>query len=257
MATVVVGDIHGNLAALSGLLDMVRPEVGTGDEVVFVGDYIDRGSESRGCVDAILALRATSAAGVVCLLGNHEEWLLETRADHSRHSWLLGMEGLATIQSYSDAAAAEIRSALAEAGLRLFIGRYELPYRRFFDAMPEPHHAFFSGLALSHENADCVCSHAGLNPAIPGVRGQVAKSLIWGHPAFPSEYAGEIPAVYGHWNNAVAGAEGWPVPVITGPTICVDTSRFGVVTAVRMPDWTLFQSDGERTRAIALRRPND
>ena len=46
------------------------------------------------------------------------------------------------------------------------------------------------------------------------------------------------------------------VPVIAGRTICVDTSKFGVVTAVRMPDWTLFQSDGTRTRTVAL-RPED
>jgi len=256
MATVVVGDIHGNLAALKSLLDVVRPEVGRGDEIVFVGDYIDRGSESRACIDAILTLQGESLAGVSCLLGNHEEWLLETRADHSRHSWLLGMDGLTTIRSYSEDAAAEIRSAMADAGLRLYVKRYQLPYRRFFEAMPETHHAFLSGLALAHENTDCLCSHAGLDPEVAGVRGQTARALIWGHPSFPSEYTGESPVVYGHWNNAVTGAEGWPIPVIAGRTICVDTSKFGIVTAVRMPDWTLFQCDGTRTRTVALRRPD-
>ena len=100
MATIAIGDIHGNLHALSDLLEQVRDEVGEGDTVVFLGDYIDRGADSRGCVDAILSFQRESPARITCLIGNHEEWLLKTQRDHSSHSWLLGMDGLRTGWSF-------------------------------------------------------------------------------------------------------------------------------------------------------------
>ena len=92
MATIVIGDIHGNLAALLDLLGQLRHEVGEKDVVVFLGDYIDRGHDSRGCIDAILAFRRESPAEVTCLRGNHEDWLLRTQKDYACHSWLLGMK---------------------------------------------------------------------------------------------------------------------------------------------------------------------
>ena len=100
MASIAIGDIHGNLAALLDLLGQLRHEVGEEDVVVFLGDYIDRGHDSRGCIDAILAFRRESPAGVTCLRGNHEDWLLRTQQDYACHSWLLGMEGLDTVRSY-------------------------------------------------------------------------------------------------------------------------------------------------------------
>jgi hypothetical protein len=50
IATIAIGDIHGNLPALNDLLGIVAPEVRAGDTVVFLGDYIDRGSSSRQCL---------------------------------------------------------------------------------------------------------------------------------------------------------------------------------------------------------------
>jgi serine/threonine protein phosphatase 1 len=87
MATVAVGDIHGNLAALRDLLGQLRGEVAEGDVLVFLGDYIDRGPDSAGCVDAIVTFRDESRAEVVCLMGNHEDWLLRTLRDYTYHSW--------------------------------------------------------------------------------------------------------------------------------------------------------------------------
>jgi hypothetical protein len=65
MATVAVGDIHGNLPALTDLLDRIRPEIGDGDTVVFLGDYIDRGPASKGCIDAILGFEREVRARVM------------------------------------------------------------------------------------------------------------------------------------------------------------------------------------------------
>ena len=242
MATVAVGDIHGNLAALIDLLGQLRDEVAERDVVVFLGDYIDRGSDSRDCVDAILRFRDESRAAVVCLRGNHEDWLLRTQMDYTRHSWLLGMEALSTIRSYSVQAERTLREALREAGLRLYLGRCALPYDAFFDVIPPSHRAFFAQLGLSFQNDDCICTHAGLDPRVTGLTDQTLESLVWGSAAFPGDYRGGPTVVYGHWNNAELDAEGWPAPRIAGNTIGIDTISHGVLTAIRMPDRYVFQS---------------
>lgn len=184
MATISIGDIHGNLAALQDLLSQLRSEATTADVVVLLGDYIDRGPDSRGCVDAILAFRSECPAEVVCLRGNHEDWLLRTQADYSRHSWLLGMEALDTIRSYSVEAEQALRHAIAEAGVQLFLGHCDLPYDVFFDAVPASHRRFFADLLLCFEGSDCICTHAGLNPRIPTLSRQSRESFIWDTPRF-------------------------------------------------------------------------
>jgi hypothetical protein len=152
------------------------------------------------------------------------------------------MEGLDTVRSYSPEAERALRDALGQAGLLVYLGRYALPYEVFFDAVPPSHRAFFARLGLSFQNGDCVCSHAGLDPHVTNLSHQTLKSLIWGHEAFPDEYAGERPVVYGHWNNAVLDASGWPSPRIVGNTIGIDTIAHGVLTAIRLPDRQVFQS---------------
>jgi len=81
MASFAIGDVHGNLQALDDLLQQLRREVAADDTVVFLGDYIDRGANSRRCIDRILEFRAASPAEVVTLMGNHEDWLLKTLRD--------------------------------------------------------------------------------------------------------------------------------------------------------------------------------
>jgi serine/threonine protein phosphatase 1 len=242
MATIAVGDIHGNLAALDDLLVQIRDECGRGDAIVFLGDSIDRGRDARGCIDAILEFQRTVAAEVVCLRGNHEDWLLRTRHDYRRHSWLLGMEGFDTIRSYSIAAENQLREAVAAAGLRLFVGRCDLPYDAFFDCLPQDHLHFLEDLLLYHQTADCVCTHGGLDPAIARIHDQSRDALIWGHRDFPLAYNADDVVVYGHWNNAAVNADGWPEPVIVGRTIGIDTISHGVLTAVRLPNRRVFQS---------------
>jgi hypothetical protein len=93
--------------ALEDVLEQLTAELSDDDTVIFLGDYIDRGPDSKACIDRILAFRAESRAKVVTLLGSHEDWLLRTIRDATRHSWLLGMEAFETIASYSPAAAGD------------------------------------------------------------------------------------------------------------------------------------------------------
>ena len=81
MATFAIGDIHGWRPPLDELLATLRPRLTPDDTVVFLGDYIDRGDDVKGCIDAVLAFKREAAARVVCLVGNHEEWLLRAMVD--------------------------------------------------------------------------------------------------------------------------------------------------------------------------------
>lgn len=248
MATFAIGDIHGNVDALRDLLARLEPQLAPADDVVFLGDYIDRGPDSKPCIDEVLAFRHRVTAAVTCLLGNHEEWLLTTMNDHARHSWLIGMDALTTVRSYSEEAERTIVSAMTSMGPAFFMEHVPLPYHAFFDAMPGAHRMFFRSLQRVHVTAEAICAHAGIDPGVTTLEEQAARTFTWGVPAFPDAYEGELPVVYGHFNNAVLDVSGWPHPRIVANTIGVDTIAHGVLTAVRLPDRQVFQSTGSGTR---------
>ena len=66
--------------------------------------------------------------------------------------------------------------------------------------------------------------------------------MIWGASNFPEGYDGAELVVYGHWNNAVLDANGWPAPAKVQRTIGIDSISHGVLTAIRLPDQRVFQS---------------
>ena len=242
MATIAIGDIHGNRAALDDLLDRLEGELAPGDTVVFLGDYIDRGPDSKGCVDRILRFRAESPAAVVTLLGNHEDWLLQTFDDYSRFTWLTVMQGFATVESYSPAAAEELIRTVEAAGPRLLLEKVALPYDAFFEAMPREHVEFFRTLKVFHRTADAVCVHGGLDPRRGPVETQTRHALIWGTDTFLADYAGPDLVMYGHWDNSVRGDHGRRAPAVGRASIGIDTISYGVLTAFRLPDRRVFQS---------------
>src|SRR2546426_5809579 len=161
MSTIAVGDIHGNLAALDDLLRQLRADLTEHDTVVFLGDYIDRGPDSKGCIDAILEFQREVTTEVVCLRGNHEDWFFRTLCDYRRHSWLLGMDGLVTIRSYSVNAADALQEAVHMSGLQLYLTRPALPYDLFFKEVPQTHLLFFESLVPFYQSSDCICVHGG------------------------------------------------------------------------------------------------
>jgi serine/threonine protein phosphatase 1 len=246
MSTIAIGDIHGHRPALEDLLGQLLLEVRGDDVVVFLGDYIDRGPDSKGCVDAILGFKEAVDSRVVCLCGNHEDWMLRTLHDHSRHSWLMGMEAFDTIESYSPAAAASLRDAVSEAGVELYTGECRLPCELFFDALPPAHRRFFETLVPYHRTPDCVCVHGGLDAQIERLDDQPRDAFVWGANGFPDAYAGRDVVVYGHRNNAEVDADGWPAPKRIGLTIGLDTIAHRVLTAIRLPDGRVYQA-AERT----------
>src|ERR1700730_1286910 len=93
--TIAIGDIHGCSVALDALLDAIRPR--PEDTIVTLGDDINRGPDSRGVLDRLIALGRRCR--LFPLMVNHEEMLFEARSGVHPTTWL-GMGGLATLDSY-------------------------------------------------------------------------------------------------------------------------------------------------------------
>src|SRR5689334_11414198 len=83
MRLLAIGDIHGNLKALDTLLATIalQPE----DVLVTLGDYVDRGPDSRGVLDRLIELNRS--AQLIALRGNHDELMLQARDGEERRMW--------------------------------------------------------------------------------------------------------------------------------------------------------------------------
>jgi serine/threonine protein phosphatase 1 len=243
MATIAVGDVHGNLRALDDLLLTIQPDLRSEDVLVFLGDYIDRGLQTRQCVERIIHLTQEGRCKVITLLGNHEQWMLRSFRDSTRHSWLIGMEAFETIASYSEPAAASLRRAFEELGPRLLTDPSPLPYHLFFDSLPSSHLEFFLGLRPYYRTPEVVCVHGGLDLHGKPPEETAEDTLAWGTHGWPEEYSGINNVVYGHWDNAPNGVNGRPIPCAPGNrTFGIDTISHGVLTGIRFPDQKLYQS---------------
>jgi serine/threonine protein phosphatase 1 len=97
--TIAVGDVHGCSTALDALLDAIRPRAE--DVIITLGDYIDRGPDSRGVIERLIELGGRCS--LVPLLGNHDQMLLDVRSGKYPIYWLLDIGGVATLESYGPA----------------------------------------------------------------------------------------------------------------------------------------------------------
>jgi serine/threonine protein phosphatase 1 len=99
MRTLVIGDIHGCNAALTCLPREV--DAGSEDQLIFLGDYIDRGPASRAVIESLLGLEKNCPA--VFLRGNHEVMVLDAREDSLKSNLWQSYAGLETLYSYDAA----------------------------------------------------------------------------------------------------------------------------------------------------------
>jgi len=108
---IAIGDIHGCLAALRAVLDAVQP--GRDDTIVTLGDYVDRGPDSRGVLETLMALAKQTK--LVPLLGNHDEMMLEVcRGRNFLPAYWLHFGGDATLASYGASEPADVLPAHVE-----------------------------------------------------------------------------------------------------------------------------------------------
>ncbi len=99
--TFAVGDIHGCLSELDALLSQIDA-CAPGGRVIFLGDMIDRGPDSRGVIERIMAGPRKDGWSWTALKGNHEEMLLGARSGESDVDWWLVNGGRETLESYGN-----------------------------------------------------------------------------------------------------------------------------------------------------------
>ncbi|WP_019946399.1 metallophosphoesterase family protein [Hymenobacter aerophilus] len=98
MARYALTDIHGCLLTLRELLEK-RLALRPADELYFLGDYVNKGPDSRGVLDYLMALPAQGYR-VVCLRGNHDQELLDAAEGRADQAWLTDQERLLTLRSF-------------------------------------------------------------------------------------------------------------------------------------------------------------
>lgn len=168
----VIGDIHGRADLLRRLHDQIKADAASADKatrcaVVYLGDYIDRGPDSRGVIDLILA-SAQDGFERIHLKGNHEDAMLRFMEDESRGAGWLAIGGRATLLSYGVKVPKDLtrEEELQHIWLDLRL------------RMPLEHLEFFSTLDLKHEAGDYLFVHAGVRPGRP-LDQQSPRDLMW------------------------------------------------------------------------------
>lgn len=128
--TIVLGDLHGCSDALAALLRAIQPE--RSDRIVTLGDYIDRGPDSRGIIDQLLEL--ARRAWLIPLLGNHDRMFLSLLGGRAfmRSNWM-ALGGEATLRSFG-VAAPELIPDRYVGFLRSCRSAYETPTHLFVHA---------------------------------------------------------------------------------------------------------------------------
>lgn len=169
-----VGDIHGRVDLLRPLLEKVRAAATTArPDLIFLGDYIDRGPGSREVVDQLLDDGLRDRFQTVFLKGNHEATLLEFLKDPGVGPSWIQFGGGETLMSYGvrppEFKGDEAGWADASRELRL--------------RMPRSHKAFYEGLQLSVERGCYLFVHAGVDPSKP-LEMQDESDLLWVREAF-------------------------------------------------------------------------
>lgn len=233
-----VGDVHGRLDALEPLLrsiaeDLMLTRPADPAMLVFLGDYVDRGPESKRVVDLVLGMREHREFEIRMLKGNHEEALLYFLDDPSFGAAWMEHGGGPTLVSYGVQPPAQRTDAEAW-------GKASAALKK---AIPKPHHDFYRELELMVTVGDYAFVHAGVRPGVP-LEQQDERDLLWIRHEFLAE-KGPHPKVivHGHTPNEEAQLTRWRLGVDTG---CYAT---GLLTAVRLMD-----TDQRLIQARAVRR---
>lgn len=109
MRTYAIGDVHGLLLKLQELIGLCRKDAGQKPlKLILLGDYIDRGPDSRGVIEYLMALQHATPENVICLMGNHEDMLLAALDDKNWEESWLNNGGVQTLRSYGAVAASDL-----------------------------------------------------------------------------------------------------------------------------------------------------
>lgn len=150
--TYAIGDIHGCLTKLIELVELCRGNASEQrTKFVFLGDYIDRGPDSKGVINYLMLLQQDRPEDVICLMGNHEDMLLAALdAEEWEGNWLRN-GGMRTLSSYGIVAARDL---------------------------PKDHIEWVRKLPKSHDDGLRLFVHAGIHPD-RSLDGQDEHDLLW------------------------------------------------------------------------------
>ena len=179
-----IGDVHGCASSLQQLVDWVKPK--KGDIVVMLGDYVDRGPNSKGVVEYLLDWKLES--DLVLIKGNHEQIMEEATKSSEHFGYWCDVGGLETVISY---------------GAKL-------------DNVPKKHWGFIKNGLPYYETGHCIFVHGGLDPDLP-LEKQDPEEMAWRRfPDARSHISGKQ-VICGH----TVQRSGYPNDL--GHSICIDT----------------------------------
>ncbi len=217
-----IGDIHGMRERLVMLIERLplTPE----DHLVFIGDYVDRGPDPKGTVEHLIELNQRHRC--TFLLGNHESMFLS----------YIGWEGPAYFGG----------RLYIQNGGGTTLGSYGCPEDDPADfKLPPEHEDFFRGCQLWYVDGQYVFVHAGLSRRALrlseieyALTSEHPRELLWERNTMSLPHGLGYTIVYGHTPVPDLQVR-WNLPYSIG----IDTGAAfgGPLTAIRLPDETLFQ----------------
>lgn len=188
MRLYVVGDIHGRHDLLQNLMSLIASDAAniSAPHIIFLGDYIDRGLNSRGVIDHLLQQKTDQH---YFLQGNHEQVMHRVLTDYDTDLAINWMRfgGRETMLSYG------VRPPLAPN-----LGAVKQMIDELRVAVPDAHKEFLAGLHNSLTFGDYFFCHAGVRPGVP-LTAQTESDLLWIRADFmPHTGAYEKMIVHGH-----------------------------------------------------------
>jgi len=203
--TIAIGDIHGHLAALNALVDSI--DLTSGDTLILLGDYIDRGPQSAEVIQRIIDLSRTHR--VIAVRGNHEEMMLQAFTNEWYYNTWMSNGGDIALESYGGN----------------------------MNRIPEAHLDFLEQLPLVYELENHFFVHASFTPN-RRLDEQLPNDALWGsldditHPHF----SGKV-AIVGHTPQSTLKI------LDRGYIKCLDTACGfgGVLTAYDIVNETIWQ----------------
>lgn len=232
MTIYAIGDLHGQLQEFERAMALIEADGGPGAEVIFLGDYNDRGADTPALLDRLIAGR-DAGRNWRFLRGNHDrmflrfvtEGRLNDAAIRSGKSWLHpALGGLETLAAYGlvpdrpptlgvDPDSGEERLIWFERdGRPLNTAQLAAEARK---AVPQAHLDFLAGTELYHETEAAIFVHAGLRPGVPMAR-QSEEDLLWIR-------AGFLDDATDHGKLVVHGHTVVDAPMHMGNRVALDT----------------------------------
>ena len=232
-----IGDIHGRADLLERLIAAIKRDndhTAARGVIVGLGDYIDRGGDSRAVIDQLIALQQSPDFDCRFLCGNHEEVLLDFLRSPKVGARWRQFGGRECLSSYGVLLLAEVDE-----------GGWTTVRDEFAAALPAAHLEFLRSLESSLSLGEYFFSHAGARPGV-ALKDQVNGDLLWIREPFLSHKgAFEQVVVHGHSVK--------PDVHLDARRIGIDTGAYatGVLTALRLEGSTLglFQTDRSREGA--------